>query len=722
MFTHTPRPSTPARTPRSTSFARSRLLRASAALAAVVLLAGTTAAQTAPGGATDQATRPADAEADLPVRSVTLYSSGVGYFEHAGTVAGDSSAVLSFKTAQINDLLKSLVIQDLDGGLVRAVTYPSNDPIERQLGSFRINLSGEPSLANILSQLRGAKITLDDSVTGTIVGVETRPVGEGEVTVEKAFLNIFTGSGLRSVPVESISTFTLEDPRLQEELSRALGALAAASDTDKKAVGFNFSGDGERRIRLGYVVQAPIWKTSYRLLLEEGEGPDSKGTLQGWAIVENQTDNDWSDVELSLVSGRPMSFVMDLYQPLYVQRPLVVPDLFRSLVPQAYGEGMALLDEEQNAELGMKSRALRQLGRAAPDNRGAAGGYMEPQAPAADAAVRERLDAGASVQSVASAADLGELFEYVVGEVDIARQSSAMIPIVTDPIEAEKVSIYDPTVLEKHPLNGVILVNTTGKHLLQGPVTVLDGGAYAGDAQIQDVPPGEKRLLSYGVDLKLAARHEQRQGRQTLLTGKIVDGVLYFSRKYRTTHAYAFDNDTEEPRTVILVHPYDRQYTLVDTPDPYETTDAARRFRVEARPGRTDFIVTAEQTQEEGVRLAENLSVEQFMAYASQGALPEKVREALREAAGLQRAVLETQRQLQQVQAEMKSIADEQARLRENMRTVDSASDYYKRLVAKLDEQETRIEELQGRQGELQAELETRRQALRDYLADLDVA
>src|SRR5690606_16495526 len=149
---------------------------------------------------------------------------------------GDSSAVLSFKTAQINDLLKSLVIQDLDGGLVRAVTYPSNDPIERQLGSFRINLSGEPSLANILSQLRGAKITLDDSVTGTIVGVETRPVGEGEVTVEKAFLNIFTGSGLRSVPVESISTFTLEDPRLQEELSRALGALAAASDTDKKAV------------------------------------------------------------------------------------------------------------------------------------------------------------------------------------------------------------------------------------------------------------------------------------------------------------------------------------------------------------------------------------------------------------------------------------------------------------------------------------------------------
>src|SRR5690606_20870809 len=145
------------------------------------------------------------------------------------------------------------------------------------------------------------------------------------------------------------------------------------------------------------------------------------------AIVENQTDNDWNDVELSLVSGRPMSFVMDLYQPLYVQRPLVVPDLFRSLVPQAYGEGMGLLDEEKNADLGLRTQAVEQMRRAAPGNRGFAGGaagQAAPQAPAADAAARERLDAATSVQSIASAADLGELFEYVVGEVDIVRQSS----------------------------------------------------------------------------------------------------------------------------------------------------------------------------------------------------------------------------------------------------------------------------------------------------------
>jgi len=267
----------------------------------------------------------------------------------------------------------------------------------------------------------------------------------------------------------------------------------------------------------------------------------------------------------------------------------------------------------------------------------------------------------------------------------------------------------------------VILVNSTGKHLLQGPVTVLDGGGYAGDAQINDVPPGEKRLLSYGIDLKLNAKHEQRGGRTVLLGGRISEGVLYLNRKFRTTHAYAFDNDTEEARTVILVHPFERDYTLVETPDAYEETARERRFRVEAKPGRTDFIVTAEQTQEEGVRLAEELSVEQFMAYAGQGELPQKVRDALKQAAELQRSVMDAQRQLTQVQAEIAAISTEQARLRENMKTVDNSSDYYKRLLNKLDEQETQIEGLQTRQAELQTELETRRKALRDYLNGLSV-
>ena len=402
-----------------------------ASLAALLTLAPTLMAQTTQPTPATQA-----AAADLPVKQVTLFSSGVAYFEHAGVVDGDATAVLRFKADQINDLLKSLVLQDLDGGLVKAVTYPSNDPIARQLGSFQINLGGTPTLADLLGQLKGAKLTLDNNVSGTVVGVESKSVGEGQVKVEKAFLTLFTGVGLKSVAVDSIATFTIDDPRLREEFGRALAVLATAREADKKSVGLDFSGKGSRRVRLGYVVESPVWKTSYRLLLGDKK-EESKANLQGWAIVENQTDNDWTDVNLSLVSGRPISFQMDLYDPLYVERPTVVPELYASLRPQQYAEGM----KEKLADTGRARSMLQRSPTGGGGGFGGGGGdgYAAdaPAAAMAPSPANEPMNAAASVQSVANAQNLGELFEYKVGDVSIARQSSAMLPIVTDPVEAD---------------------------------------------------------------------------------------------------------------------------------------------------------------------------------------------------------------------------------------------------------------------------------------------
>ena len=119
---------------------------------------------------------------------------------------------------------------------------------------------------------------------------------------------------------------------LESEVKKALETLQLSHDTQKKAVSIQFAGEGKRRVKVGYVVESPIWKTSYRLVLDKKEKP----FLQGWAIVENPTDEDWKDVRMALVSGRPISFQMDLYQPLYVPRPTVEPELFASLKPVTY--------------------------------------------------------------------------------------------------------------------------------------------------------------------------------------------------------------------------------------------------------------------------------------------------------------------------------------------------------------------------------------------------
>ncbi|MDQ3440754.1 MAG: hypothetical protein M3478_10440, partial [Planctomycetota bacterium] len=259
-----------------------------AAVAGVGWQAHLASAQTAP------ATRPA---ADVPVKQVVLFSSGVGYFEHFGTIKGGGTTELRFKTAQINDILKSLVLQDLDGGAVNTITYPSQDPVAKTLRSFQVDITANPSMAELLNQLRGAKVTVQESdrtIDGTILGVETkiRPIkdGDGEKPVERAFLNLIAGEKMLAVEMDNVRSIELQDPQLQDELTRALTALAQARAQDKKPAQINFSGEGDRRVRLGYVVETPIWKTSYRLILPATA--EEKPKLQGWAIVENQTDND----------------------------------------------------------------------------------------------------------------------------------------------------------------------------------------------------------------------------------------------------------------------------------------------------------------------------------------------------------------------------------------------------------------------------------------------
>ena len=218
------------------------------------------------------------------------------------------------------------------------ISYPSQDPLSKTLKSFQVDITQNPSLAQLLNQLRGARVTVQsqaEKLTGTILGVEiSRKSAERGETIETADAQSSQRrecSFDRACSRSTISRSTILSS--QEELTKALAALVQARDQDKKPVTINFSGVGDRRVRIGYVVETPIWKTSYRLMLED-KGTPSK--LQGWAIVENQTESDWNGVSLSLVSGRPMSFMMDLYQPLYATRPTVVPELFAGLLPQIY--------------------------------------------------------------------------------------------------------------------------------------------------------------------------------------------------------------------------------------------------------------------------------------------------------------------------------------------------------------------------------------------------
>ena len=656
------------------------------------------------------------ATTDVPVTKVVLFSSGVGYFEHAGSVRGNSATELRFKTSQINDILKSIMLQDQDGGKVGTITYPSQDPLAKTLKSFQVDITQNPSLADLLNQLRGARVTVTsqaEKLAGTILGVEVRrKAGDKGEQIDIPTLNLLTGATIRAVALPSISNLSLDDPQLEDELAKALAALVQARDQDKKPVTINFTGTGDRRVRIGYVVETPIWKTSYRLIVGDSGTPSK---IQGWAIVENQTESDWNGVSLALVSGRPISFMMDLYQPLYATRPTVVPELFAGLRPQVYegatdaGRDRVMMAAPAPAA---KTDALRRIGYG-PDGR--------PTGVALSEVVVTGGVGASSVRAIGSTSNLGALFQYTVGNVTLARQKSAMLPIVTDDINIERVSIYNESVLDSHPLNGVRLKNTTGKHLLQGPVTVVDKNSYAGDARIDDVPPGQERLLSYGIDLDMLVDATKSSQTSSVVSAKIVKGMLILDRRNVALQEYAADNKTNKDKQIVIEHPIRAGWKLVDTPKPAETTPTLYRFNGTAVANKVTTLKIREEFVNSETIAMLPADITQLTYYSRGGEIAKDVREAILKAIRLKQAVIDAERQIAVRTQQINDITQEQARIRDNMKTVTQGSQYYDRLLTKLNEQESSIEGLQKERTGLQASRDAARKELEDYVANLTI-
>ncbi|MFB3892422.1 MAG: hypothetical protein ACE15C_10425 [Phycisphaerae bacterium] len=671
---------------------------------------------------------------EIPTTKVVLYSSGVGYFEHNGQVDGDAVSQIQFKADQINDVLKSMVLFDYSGGNVTSVNYAPQEPLIRALKSFGVDISGDPTFADLLKQLRGAEVTVQttDKTVGKVLSVEVKEkrITDGGVTtiIKDTVLNLVTDKGIQAVDMGSVKSITLKDERLSGELNKALELLIASHDTARKPVEIHFAGKGKRDVRIGYMAETPVWKTSYRLTLS-GEKP----LIQGWAIVENTSDNDWNKVNLELVSGRPISFIQDLYTPLYMPRPVVVPDLYASLRPQLYEEGMDKAGELRKeakrmaGDKGKDDMALEQAeGRlrgapAAPGSGGAAQaarGYYDGKAPTGE------VDLSKSVQSAASAGKMGELFNFRIKDpVDLPRRRSAMLPIINQAIKAEKVSIYNAAVLPRNPLNGAWLTNDTEMKLLGGPVTVFDDGAYAGDARIDNLVPSEKRLISYAIDLNVTVDPSAKED-QAITGIKIVRGTLEVSHLHTYTQTYLLRNKGDNKKTLIIEHPIvNQERKLIDPAKFEEKTPTLYRFKVELDKNMDKavaFVVKEEQVVRQAVGIL-NESVDTLLYYSKTGKLSGKVAEAIAKAVELKNKAAALQKQLADLTAQLNDLTKKQERLREDIKVVGKDSDMGRRYVEKLSKQEDEIDKLEPQIDDLRKQVQAAQKALADYLQELSI-
>jgi hypothetical protein len=752
--------------------------------------------RTAPGRAqpADRAPAPLEKPAarGLPLAQVILFSSGVGYFQREGTVEGNARVDLSFPAGDVNDLLKSLVLQDRGGGRVGIVSYDGTEPLDKTLRSFALDLTANPTFGQLLNQARGEKVEIamqngtgaaPGTVTGVIVGMESQPDG----TKEAHQLNLLCAEGVRCVPLAQVQRVRFLNGTLDSELRRALDVLAAAHNAQKRGVSLHFIGEGKRPVRVGYVVENPIWKTSYRLVMDRKTG---KLSLQGWAVVENTTDEDWSDLRMALVSSRPISFVMDLYQPLFLPRPTVEPERFASLRPPAYQGAMAV----NNVNLGGGNLgggnlgALGALGGAAgalgggfapgmvqgnfqgQNNLGVGGGvvgfggmgqvggqwgqqggqFNRYQMPGLSALaqsnrltyeeLQERrkgqqeakaeakkvgsamaaIDPTQSIDPAATGEEVGDGYRHVIDQkVSLPRQKSALLPLVNQEVAGTRVSIYNPRVQAKFPLLGLKFKNTTGQPLTQGPVTVFEGGTYAGDARIMDLQPNEERLLAYAVDQGLEVKAEDGNGAEELTAVRITKGVLRVRHKLRETKTYLVKNRSSQDRALIVEQPVREDWRLVEPARPAERTRDAYRFEWKVPAGKADRHQVAEEKtrfQQKALADAADQTIRVLLNSTVSGP---KVKEALRRSLDYRAKILAARRDLASLETQLKGLTDDQARMRANLGTIPKESETYKRILAKFDTQEPRIEKLQSQVKEKQEAEKALEKELSDYLAGL---
>src|SRR5579871_1141587 len=379
--------------------------------------------------------------ADLPVRNVVLFKHGVGYFARSGRLAAGESARLDFKADEMNDVLKSLTIEEKGGGKISGVRYDSSEPLAKKLGEFPFAIGDQQPLSAVLDQLKGARVELkfgSETIAGEIVSARRLAGVQNQPEHEQATLLLESGD-LRNVDLGAVTSLRFSDPKLQTQFKDYLAALNQSRSRDKRSVYIDSNDSGARDVQASYMIPSPVWKSSYRLIFGEGGQP----TLEGWAIVDNTTGDDWTNVRLSLVSGRPISFISQLYEPRFVDRE-------EAELPEQAGMrplvDTGALDEEKDTNRPRPAFAMMKKAgpppppaKAAPaaigSGRGVFGGVAQ--------SVQVEAAAPSSIAQTAAAQELGELFEYRISNpVTIRKSESAMLPFLQDKITARKLLIY----------------------------------------------------------------------------------------------------------------------------------------------------------------------------------------------------------------------------------------------------------------------------------------
>jgi hypothetical protein len=724
---------------------------------------------------------------DLSLDTVVLYRNGIGYFERRGKVDEDILR-LKVRKDQVNDLLKSLTVVDAKGKAV-SVSMPL-DPASWANAAMATLAPGRGSLAQVLDTIRGTEITVRTHsgriIRGRVVMVE-RSVNEPDPTTRSSGTTVAPPSGgdsldwkltllsnghMQVVRLSKVKSISLHDGDLAMQLHRSLDASAGEGMFEQIEIEVRLTGARTHELTVSYVVSAPMWKPTYRVVLpEDGQG---KALLQGWAVVDNISGEDWTDISLSLTSGAPIAFRYDLHTSRDVHRTDMTESGVHRQAAVAVGETSwgddasvaAPMDEapmeEKAAEAygeaaggywdGLADEAYPEAERddrsrsSAKKDKGAfgAGGMAAPSSQAApappppigNAARGPSLD----LESLRRSTDASARSERISGltRVDLSTPvtlpdgTSTMVAVINEQIAAEQTFLYKPGGggygYEANPYRVVRFQNSTQYVLEPGPISIYSGGSFVGEGLSEAVGAGTSVTIPFAVEPGIMVTSAKQYSGEEMTVTRIVRGVLEVESFYQTTTTWDVRGPADPKGFKVLIRQPQTgsNYELAKRPEGTEDLEDAWLIPVVVAPNQTSASLQVVEQTPSKISLAiwdqQALALlEKFLAADN---LDAAARKKLEPVVDLRRQIgrIDTEVDgLRRQQAELEQRADQTRRNLESIKKDPAAGALRQKLNARLDEFSSeadtkgrKIVELESKRLELKIELE-------DMIQDLDL-
>ena len=546
----------------------------------------------------------------LSLDRVVLYRNGIGYFERRGEVDGDILRIRCRKD-QVNDILKSITVVDRSTGQAQSVSMPL-DPQNWANAALAALKPGKGNLAGILDSLRGTWVTLKTkkkSVKGRILLVETLP---GKAGAQERRISLVDDDLVQVVMLSEVTDVRFEDGELAMQLNRSLDATSAEGIFQQVMIEVRLSGSSSHDLQINYVVAAPIWKPTYRVVLPEKDGD---ALLQAWAVVDNVSGEDWKDVRMSLTSGTPIAFRFDLHTPRNVGRK----DLSRfgagrtakvapgevsigDLLGGAHGmdgfgtKGGGFADGAVSGKIGRldmgrarrksstRSRARRSVGAPAPK--------MEVFSEEEAGFMADEL--ARSVKAKTKAAQVSGLTRYdLQGRVTVPDGTSTMVAILNNQVKAEQAFLFRPggagAGYERNPYRVVRFTNNSPFVLETGPISIYSGGSFVGEGIAKTIAAGARTTIPFSVEQEVHVTSHAGWGTGETKLIKMKGGVMTVERWQQYTTNWKVQAPKSEKKTKVLIRHTRRgnQFALKDKVEGLEEVPGAWLVPVYVEAGKT---------------------------------------------------------------------------------------------------------------------------------------